>query len=1238
MNIIAPGSILVPSRGTMFCKALLLLVSILIFGALTAKAQNTADVVGTVADQSGAAVPNATVTILNTATNLSRSMRTTSTGDYAFTLLPIGTYVVSVEATGFQKFQATSITVAAGDRPRIDARLTVGQQSTTVEVSGTQAPLLQTDSATVGGLVTTEATQNLPLNGRNVVNLVQMAPGANEGTQSSLGGGNRPDDRRQTSTVSANGQNDSSNNFLLDGMDNNERSIATTIVKPSVDSLEEVKVDTSSYGANLGRVGGAVVDMVTKSGTNEFHGDVFEFFRNDMFDAKSVFDNPQPGNPLAGRKGELRQNQFGGSFGGAIRKDKTFFFVDYEGLRIIRGQLQTAYIPTACELTGAGCPVASTTNGLAQGLPGNFSDLCTAGFVSGVCADPTQQIYVPTTNLKGGSSTPFLNNIIPSASQNSIGVNYAKLWPLLSSCTIASATAAGTAPACPFISSPNVTQKFHTADARIDQHFGQNDSFFGRYTVNNGDNYFPGAIPGVKFGNATVYGTAPAFAFGPNPTFPGSNYGRQQNVTIGWDHIFRPDLVLDTRTGISRYVSLSTSANSGIDANRLFGGPTNVNIPSIKGTDGLATMNFQQSPYSPLGDQFALPTDYWDTDYQYRAELTWIKGGHTVKFGGSLLRRDWTRLQQLGKPGFNFNPLETSFAGSGGNPLASSLIGFTQGRSEGVQLFPQYNRDWEVGAYTQDDWRVNHWLTLNLGLRYDVFTYFTEKYNHLSNFDVTNPGVVAGGQVLVAGQNGVSNTVNIPTQHNMFQPRLGFAATLGHNFVLRGGFGTSYYVSNTAGPSQMDNAPFTFNYNDSLSLSSPFPFPTADPTTQCLVAACGASNPGLYNNSGLNGGNNIAGQFQNAMIMMANVTLEKAFGNNDVSIGWVGEPGRHLPYQLPDANYPTPPGLVSAAKLNGTISGIPCGPLTTDGTVELPLIEPTPCSPYFATLPYVGGIGLLESIGSSSYNALNAVFTRRFGAGLTIQANYTYASALSNSPGTNACDQCGILLNDPRYDWGFSDFDVRHRIAVEADYQLPFGKSATGFLGGIAKGWQINGIYSFESGLPFTIDDNTTQMGVGGPGTPNRTDMLKTGSPTFHKSLSEWFDITRFVMQPYGFPGNAHRNQIFGPPEKRFDFSLFKDFLLTERTVLQFRAEFFNLTNTPNFGQPNNQLQAFSGPTQTVVKTDAASGTPVSVPVIGGVCSTPPCVATNAGGFGSVQSANTLYNPREIQFALKLSF
>ena len=1145
-------------------------VVVLSLCASTARAQNTADIVGTVRDASDAFVNGAKVTVKNVDTNVSRSTATSATGEYAFTFMPVGNYSVTVEVPGFKRYTVPSVTVAAGDVKRVDAKMEVATVAQSEEVVATDVPILQTDSATVGGLLTSTAVQDLPTNGRNVITLVQMAPGANEGTQSSLGGGTRPDDRRQTSTVSANGQNDSTNNFLLDGMDNNERSIATTIVKPSIDSLEEVKVDTNLFDADAGRVGGAVISMVTKSGSNKFHGTVFEFLRNDKLDAKDVFNVPQEGNPLAGKKGEFRQNQFGGSIGGPIRKDKTFFFADYEGLRIVQAQTQTAFVPTPCELTGAGCPVPSPA-----GVPGNFSDLLPLGTV----------IYNP------GTGTPYPNNIIPQNQLNPIAVNYAKLYPVIGGCT---STNSISAPNCQFVNSPNKTQNFHTADARIDQHFSDRDSFFGRYTINNGDSSFPGAFPGVQVAGITVYGNASVPIGG---TFPGANFGRQQNLTIGWDHIFGPQLILDLRAGISRYVSLSTANNRGHDVNTLFGGPENVNVPSIKDTDGLALVSFQTDNYSSLGDQFALPTDYWDTNFQYVGHMTWTKGSHSLKFGASLIRRDWTRYQQLFKGWFQFNSgqtaLTTDAGTSGGNSFASLLAGATAVSIQNMSLVAQQNRGWEIGEYIQDHWRVNRWLTLSLGLRYDIFTPFTDKHNNLSNFDPTDLGVAAGGKILVAGQNGVSATVNIPTQHNMFQPRFGFAANPSRGLVLRGGFGTSYYVSSTAGPSQLDNQPFATNVvMINQNFSTPLPVPSENLGTLCLVAACGAA-PVAPGSGGYSVGDSTAHNFQNAMLYMANVTLEKSFGANNLSIGWVGEYGRHLGRTVNDVNIPGPPGLTG------------CGYV-----LNVPIAEPSPCQPFYSQLPYVGLISVLESNGQNSYNALNVIFSRRYGKGLTVSANYTYAQALANVGGPGGpCDSCTIMPNNLRYDYGFSDYDVRHRVAILVNYQLPFGKSLRGAMGYAARGWQVNGIYSFESGLPFNVDTNFSQTGLAN--TPDRPDRVK-GLGNFHKSTSEWFDVTQFALQPFGFPGNEGRNPLFAPAEKRIDFSLFRDFAIREAMKLQFRAEAFNLTNTPNFGTPNNTISAFAG----------------------GVGSR----ATNAGGFGSITSSNTLYNPREIQFALKFVF
>ncbi len=1045
----------------------LLFLSFLFLSAPILRAQNTADVIGTVTDTSGAAVPNAKVTLKNTGTDASRSMQASASGDYAFTLLPVGTYSLSVEAAGFKTYSASAITVAAGDRARVDAKMEVGTVTQVVEVQASAAPLLQTDSPTVGGLLTATSVQDLPVNGRNSIRLVQMAPGANEGGQSTLSGGTRPDDRRQTSTVVVNGQNDSSNDFLLDGVDNNERAIATVIVKPSIDAIQEIKVETNMYSAEVGRVGGAVITMVTKSGSNTWHGTAFEFLRNDKLDAKDYFNVPQAGNPLAGVKPEYRQNQFGGSLGGPIRKDKTFFFADYEGLRIVQGLTQTAFVPTPCELGRAVC------NGVQQ--IGNFSDITPPIFVKGV-QEP--------------------GNVIPLAALNPVGVHYADLYPTASSCTVGP---------CPFVSSPNKTQYFHTADARVDQHFGENDTIFARYTINNGDSFFPGALPITTEAGVQVFPNGVNF----NSTFPGFNYGRQQNLTLGWVHILQQNLILDMRGSATRYVSLSTADNANVNVNTAFGGPGNINLPNIPGSAGLALVSYQNGNYSGLGDQFALPTDYWDTNYQYTAGLVWTKGAHTLKFGGSILRRNWTIYQQLFKGRINLNSAQTaSSTGVGGNSFASLLVGQAISVQSTVALTKPHYRDWEIGEYVQDDWRASHWLTLNLGVRYDIFIPFTEKYNEISDFDPTNPTVLATGQVQVAGQNNVPSNLGISTQTNLFQPRVGFAATVGHDLVLRGGFGTSYFVSNSASPAALKNAPFNFAFNaNNFSLGSSFQSPSTNPATTCLIAAC---NPLSHN---LSVGQATALNFQNAMLYMYNLTLEKAFGANDVSVGWVGEPGRDLGRVIPNVNIPAPVSVQSQSCITAVGVG-----------KKISLPNPA-CQPYGAQLPFVNSIQLLESNGYSSFNALNVIFQRRYSEGLTVQSSYTYEHALSNVGGPGgACTTCGILPNNLRYDYGNSDYNITNRVSITANYELPFGKSMTGIEGQVIKGWAANGIYSYATGIPFTVVETTNAMGINGVNDrPNmvgaqyvsHAPIVVSGTPAI-----PWFAPSDFSLPAFGTPGN----------------------------------------------------------------------------------------------------------------------
>jgi hypothetical protein len=724
---------------------------------------------------------------------------------------------------------------------------------------------------------------------------------------------------------------------------------------------------------------------------------------------------------------------------------------------------------------------------------------------------------------------------------------------------------------------------------RIDHQFSSKDSFFARYSINNTDTNSPPFLPPVSVAGVTI----PAPSGRDQQNFPGTAYQRQQSISISHTHVFSPTLLVQVRGQLARYVTDSESGNVGIKANTAFGGPANVNT-STPGTTGLALLQFQNGGYANLGDAFALPTAYWDTNYQYGGTFTWVKASHSIRFGATLLRRDWSTFQVLFKGNFLVNSIQTNStgtgAGTGGNSFASLLTGYYNQTTRNMALVaPQY-RDWEMGEFFQDDWRVTRRLTLNLGLRYDIFTPIKEKHNALSNFDPTNAAALAGGQVQVAGAGGVSDTVNIATQYKDIQPRLGFAATLGHGMVLRGGFGTSYWPNNVASPANLKNAPFVATYtinqapaNPTLRLGGSVPSPSPNPT--CLSAACGSP---AGSNFTVAAGTQL--DYHYTLVYMVNMMLEKEFGANVLSVGYVGEPVRHLGRTVPNANTNLPP-----------LGPGGCG-------ITTPVAFPSPCQPYFNQLPFLNSVQLLETNGISNYNALQVQFQRRYSAGLTFAANYTFSQALSDVGGPGgACVGCAQVLNNFGRDYGPSDFLTKHRVAISANYELPFGKSYKGLLGQVVKGWQVNGIYAFATGQPFTVLDGAARQNSVGI-TTDRPDVVPAQG--FHQSINQWFDTTQFRRQVFGTAGNEGHNAFTMPSNRRIDLSLFKDFQLKEGLKLQFRAEAFNLTNTPSFGMPVGTISGVD-----------ANGIP-----------------TQAGNFGRITTMNAFYTPRDIQVALKLIF
>src|SRR5579862_8506058 len=462
---------------------LLAIVVIALLVAIPAAAQlTTADILGTVTDAAGAVVPNAKVTVVNTATSVARTAQSNGSGEYVFNLLPPGQYSVTVEATSFRK-SVTNVTLVAGERARVDAPLQIGETNQVVEVMAT-SPALQTDSSTLRDTVSAQSVQDLPLNGRNYITLVQTAPGAAAGPSNSILSGTRPDDRRQTSAVVANGQNETFNNNLVDGMDNNEREQFSILYRPSIDSLEEVKIDTNAFPAEEGRAGGAVINLITKSGTNAFHGGVYEYFRNDKLNANDFFANS------AGiGRAEFRQNQFGGSVGGHIIKNKTFFFGDIEILRLIQGK-NTGLLatPTAFE----------------KANPGNFSDI-------------------------GGP-------VIPASKLDPVAVQYLALFP--------AANIPGAPPTANYSGNVNNQYFSKTADVRIDHRFSDKDSMFGRFTYNPTTTVYPTLYPPVKVDGILVN---PG-----NGIYPGNSTENSQAYMLDYIHIFSPTLVMELKDGFTR--------------------------------------------------------------------------------------------------------------------------------------------------------------------------------------------------------------------------------------------------------------------------------------------------------------------------------------------------------------------------------------------------------------------------------------------------------------------------------------------------------------------------------------------------------------------------------------------------------------------------------------------------------------------------------------------------------------
>jgi hypothetical protein len=1239
--------------------------------------QNNAAVVGTVTDSSGAVLPGATVTLTNIATNVAEAAETSGSGDYVFSAVQVGTYSVKVEIKGFKTFTAAGLTVAAGDRARIDAKMEVGDISQTVEVAGNVAPALQTDTSTIGTLVTSQGVEDLPLNGRNLIKLVQLSVGVTEGSPGSAVQGARPDDRRATSAFSTNGNVDEMNNEQIDGFDNNERIIGSVVVRPAIDAIEEVNVSTNKYDASVGHTPGAVVDIVTKAGTNSLHGSAYEFLRNKVLNTNPNYNFTLALNPItkacptpaacpAAPNPAFRQNQYGGSLGGPIKRDKTFFFADYEGFSYATGLAAALYtVPTYCEkgLGNSSSPFAKACpDGKVQ--VGDFSD---TNFVSAV----------------GGSSSAGGPgpDIAPTST---IGLSFFNMFPLPN-------TGGPGALVNNYTSAPVKTQSTDTYDGRIDQHFSDKNTLFGRFTHNGETTISPNGFPNVYINPDGTLGTSSSGVLvDPVVTsYAGPNNEVQNALAITFNHVYSPNLVLNVKAAAFHSSIESWPANQHTNISTKLGFPCNASscinyADTGVGSSGLThvTVSGQNGTpsYTAIGDTTFIPLLEYDTGFQYTGGLTWTKGAHSVRIGAGFIRRRAT-IGESSSPqgGFTFNGSYT------GIPLGDLLQGLpiTQARNN---LFQQYGfRTWEPSTYIQDDWRARSWLTVNAGMRYDIFTPYTEIHGRISTYN-PHTGLLQSPALPGIQQSGP--TAGVPTLYTDISPRFGFAATLKHSMVVRGGFGLTFYPVNYHSPYFMESPPFVFNETCTLQNESGTnlacntaqigsgtvgqfansvqanyggcPYTGSGCTTGTTFSGSTVACNGCVNGSGVAaqggvGGALLAAGLPRPALNVAlatnpanysgatfssnpsnnaesydeqfNLQLQKEFGGNVVEIGYVGELGRHIAAFNGSRNWNGSANPTENAPNGATLPAVVGGNTIAFGPL-----------PGFAYLNKTT-LNTTISNGSSAYHALQTSFVRRFKNGLTVNFNYTWSHIMDNVD-SNKCTESPLTVLEPCWmdlangggpnissytlplstcaneptmcrqvwgmapSWGNGSYDVADNFHWAANYQLPFGKSLTGVAGNIVKGWAGNVSGSWQTGAVFglTGDDQ-----LGNP---------KLGNA----SILDWFNYNDFVLPTPGTISNQDPNQFFGPPQRRLDFSLFKEFPVRERLRAQFRAEVFNLFNSPNFNTPNTGI-TFLGTGPTGIKNTA-----------------PPVQIDASHLTGTINAMNGNWNQREIQFALKFIF
>lgn len=1052
---------------------------------------NTGEIDGVVQDPTGAVVVDATVTAVEAGTQLKYTAKTNASGEYLLAQLPVGQYTLTVSKEGFKPIVQPNIELHASDRLRQTYTLEVGQQSETVTVS--VAPgLLQVESAAIKDTIEQQQVIDLPLKGREFIDLVALTPGvavAPAGTRGSA--------LQQTGqTYGILGQRGGHNLYLVDGVAVTDEAFNNLVLSPSVDDVQEVNINQTSYDAEFGGKSGGIINVITKSGTNRFHGSLFEFVRNDIFDAENFFV------PQGQAKPPFKQNQFGGSIGGPIQHDKTFFFADYEGERVRKSLTQKFTVPTAAEASGATDPVAvALLAKVAQGLPGGS---------------------FPATVGPNASVSP--------TELSTIGINQ--------------------------------------YNARIDHTFSSSDTVFVRGSIYDDNEFDP-------FGSGALNETL----------LPGFGYNLRthtDNISADWTHIFNTSWLNELRFGWMWVGGGQFSPNAGTD----FAGQTGIQGVSANPLD-LGYPDVTISGFSTLGES----TQYVsrkDNNYEIYDNVIWHHGTHTVKFGGYFFNLQYDPINANNARGtFQFTPTTSSGAPFGtDNALDNFLLGEpTQGSGSSQGRGALLGRTNWAHLYIEDSWQIVPSLKLDVGVRYEYNQNVTDTNNNMSIIN----NLVPGGELVIAnnGSGQVSSLAssligNIPAglafvtsdqagwNNSLLQarplrlaPRIGLAWALpDHKTVIRSGFGI---YTNQASYSIIQNAALNlpFYVAKTVNNTSVGGVPVHD--TEDILTANGSFS-----------GNNINHDFKIEYNNVWNLSIERSLSSTTaLQAQYIGSYTVH-------ADNETYQNLFPDSCLNPA----------------------TGCS-HVRPIPEMSGFPSVVWDGWEKYHALALTLTQHLWHGLVVNSNYTWSKALDDASNPGPDNAESNFPQDPANmaaEKGLSDFDHRNRFVTNFLYDIPLLKHSEGWTHMAFAEWQVGGIWTLQSGAPFTVNLSTDVANNGEPlSGPSQRPNLTCNPNDGPRTTLKWFNTSCFSTPAAFTYGDAGRDIVIGPGLDDFDASIQKQFPIRESMNLQFRWDIFDFFNHPNFNAP------------------IGAGRLLSI----------------SSSFGQITSAN---DPRDMQFSLRLAF